>query len=171
MIITEFLLNGSLKDVLSSSMQLKIGSYWNNTKKLINIYGIAAAMSFLHSNNIIHRDLKPSNILVDDFLFPKILDFGLSKINDQPLNSLPEKLIGTPLYLAPEIWEKYEYSNAGDVYAFAYVEYEIILNERPFKFCESSEIAAKVTSGIRPTQSSTASLQESHRALLVARSI
>lgn len=170
-IITEFLLNGSLKDVLSSSMQLKIGSYWNNTKKLINIYGIAAAMSFLHSNNIIHRDLKPSNILVDDFLFPKILDFGLSKINDQPLNSLPEKLIGTPLYLAPEIWEKYEYSNAGDVYAFAYVEYEIILNERPFKFCESSEIAAKVTSGIRPTQSSTASLQESHRALLVARSI
>lgn len=58
---------------------------------------------------------------MDDFLFPKISDFGLSKINDQPLNLLPEKLIGTPLYLAPEIWEKYEYSNAGDVYAFAII--------------------------------------------------
>ena len=40
-------------------------------------------MSYLHSHNIIHRDLKTGNILEDDYLFPKIADFGLSKIYHQ----------------------------------------------------------------------------------------
>ena len=44
---------------------------WNDTKRLINIYGIASGMSFLHSQNIIHRNLKPSNILVDELIHPK----------------------------------------------------------------------------------------------------
>ena len=50
---------------------------WNDTKKLITIFIITSRMKYLHSNNI-HRDLKPDNILMDDFLCPKIADFGLS---------------------------------------------------------------------------------------------
>lgn len=46
-----------------------------NINKLIIIYGVASAMSYLHSHKILHRDLKPDNILIDDFLFPKIADF------------------------------------------------------------------------------------------------
>ena len=78
---------------------------WTDTKKLINVYGIASAMSYLHSHNIIHRDLKPANILEDDNFFPKIADFGLSKIYHQ--NKTTESTVGfkgTPIYNAPEIW-------------------------------------------------------------------
>ena len=37
-------------------------------------------MAYIHRLNILHRDLKPGNILLDEFLYPKIADFGLSKI-------------------------------------------------------------------------------------------
>ncbi|KAK8891101.1 hypothetical protein M9Y10_028306 [Tritrichomonas musculus] len=73
-ILTEFFINDSLKtgaDIES----------WNDTKKLINIFGIASAMAYLHSSNIIHRDLQPSNIYLDDYLSPKIGDFWIIEKN------------------------------------------------------------------------------------------
>lgn len=72
-IITELATNGSLEDLIlmeRNGSNKKIN--YDDTQKLIIIYGIAAGMSYLHSHNIIHRDLKPGNILLDDFLFPKI---------------------------------------------------------------------------------------------------
>lgn len=78
-IITEYAPNGSLEDLILSERQ-SAATHFDDTVKLIIIYGIASAMLYLHSRNIIHRDLKPANVLIDKFLFPKIADFGLSKI-------------------------------------------------------------------------------------------
>lgn len=39
-------------------------------------------MSYMHKHNAIHRDLKQENVLHDEFLYPKISDFGFSKITD-----------------------------------------------------------------------------------------
>ena len=66
-------------------MKIKI-SLWNDTLKLIEIYGVAKTMSFLHSNNILHRDLKPQNVLLDEYLFPKLGDFGFSKYISEKQN-------------------------------------------------------------------------------------
>ncbi|KAK8895587.1 protein kinase activity protein [Tritrichomonas musculus] len=86
-------------------------------------------MSYLHSNNILHRDLKPENIYLDDYLFPKIGDFGLSakshNIESMTFQSA-SGMKGTPSYSAPEILQFNEYSKSGDVY-------EIITGEVPFK--------------------------------------
>ena len=61
------------------------------------------AVNYLHSIGICHRDLKLENIMFKDKSFKtvKIIDFGLScktSVNE-PLKSL----LGTPLYLAPEV--------------------------------------------------------------------
>ena len=64
-IITEYMPNGTLHEIISLERKSIPSSYWNDTRKLINIYGIASAMSYLHSHKIIHRDLKPANILMD----------------------------------------------------------------------------------------------------------
>lgn len=47
----------------------------SDTQKLIIIYGIASGMEHLHSHDIIHRDFKPANILLNDHMYPIIIDF------------------------------------------------------------------------------------------------
>lgn len=71
--------------------------------KLINIYGIAAGISYLHDQNKIHPDSKPDNILLDEKLYT---DFGLSKeltVKDQFVLNSAYELKRTPVYCSPEI--------------------------------------------------------------------
>lgn len=106
-IFTEFASNGSLENLIQKEKYSSNGIL-KNINKLIIIYGVASAMSYLHSHKILHRDLKPDNILIDEFLFPKIADFGLSKVNhfnqvSMTMKSTIGSIKGTPIYMAPEI--------------------------------------------------------------------
>jgi serine/threonine protein kinase len=115
---------------------------WDDTKRAICAFGIAAGMCYLHKHGIIHRDLKSENVMLDENLYPKICDFGLSKV----LNSGEELAnriytmtlnVGTPIYMAPEIFTgegatQGKYSPAVDVYAYAMVLYEIALGTKPW---------------------------------------
>ena len=51
-IVTEFPLNGSLSNLLELSRINDVIENWNETKKLMIIFGIATAFSYLHSNGI-----------------------------------------------------------------------------------------------------------------------
>ncbi|KAK8835922.1 hypothetical protein M9Y10_040302 [Tritrichomonas musculus] len=133
-IITEFCNMGSLKDLIKMTNPPK---GWNSTKKLINIYGIASGMSYLHSRNIVHLDLKPENIMIDLDFHPKITDYYLSKINGQLhknfLFSIERKV--TANYIAPEILEREEeaFDKPADVYSFALIVFEIITGHPLFE--------------------------------------
>lgn len=153
-IITEIMTGGSLSDLINLERRGCSKDNWNDTRKLITLYGIAVAMMYLHSHNIIHRDLKPQNILMDDQLYPKIADFGLSKILHKNEDSMSAASIGgfkgTFLYSPPEVLTDDEYTMAGDVYAFGMIAFEVITNEEPFKNCSFFELSNKVSNGIRP---------------------
>lgn len=135
-IITELASNGSLKEAIEKA-NVGLGlPNWNETTKLIIIYGIASSLSYIHSLNIIHRDLKPENVLLDDELHPKLADFGLSKEISEESKNMRNPLYvlkGTPYYCSPEILDGNCYSKSGDIYAFGLIVYEIITTESPFK--------------------------------------
>lgn len=65
------------------------------------VLNIALALQELAHEQIAHRDLKPQNIMVKQDGSIVLLDFGLAKLYEDPLN--PESPVGTRRYVAPEL--------------------------------------------------------------------
>lgn len=56
-----------------------------NHQKFEITIGIISGIVQLHKQNIIHQDLKPGNILLNAQYIPKIVDFGIAKIQEKTL--------------------------------------------------------------------------------------
>ena len=138
-IIIQYMPNGSLQEMIELSMRGMAPREWSDTNKYINLLGISLAMNHLNSKNIIHSDLKPANILLDKNFYPRLCDFGLSKIYDEGTDRFNISFIdGTPFYMAPEIESSNLYSNKVDVYSFAKLAIELI--ESKINYIKITEI-------------------------------
>jgi serine/threonine-protein kinase len=68
---------------------------------------ICASLAEAHQKALIHRDIKPGNLFVyeragvPDTI--KVMDFGLVKSLRGPIVSAANVVVGTPLYMAPEL--------------------------------------------------------------------
>ncbi len=66
--------------------------------------GVVKGLCAAHGAGLVHRDLKPDNILIERTargLIPRIMDFGLVKLADDP-QTRAGMALGTPAYAAPE---------------------------------------------------------------------
>jgi serine/threonine protein kinase len=96
---------------------------------------VCDAVAYAHRNLIIHRDLKPSNILVDRAGEPKLLDFGIARILDTPLDqTVTQERLLTPDYASPEQIEGKPHSTASDVYSLGAVLYNLLTGRSPHTF-------------------------------------
>lgn len=114
------------------------------TNKSIILYGVSKGMEKLHSLNIIHRDLKSLNILLDEKKYPKISDFGMSKKKTDADNTMTKQM-GTPHWMAPEMFENANYNNKVDVYSFGILIWEVVTGQTPFAGLNGVQIAFAVT--------------------------
>lgn len=92
------------------------------------IQQIAAALDYAHQQQVIHRDIKPDNVLLDNDNHAYLADFGLVKALEHSnlTASLSGGILGTPAYVAPEIWHGGEALPQTDVYALACLLFEMI---------------------------------------------
>jgi serine/threonine-protein kinase len=86
----------------------------------------------LHRRGVLHRDVKPSNVLLDTGGVAALSDFGLARGPDWTRLTADGQILGTPHYLAPELIEGLEATEASDVYALGCVLYECLVGEPPF---------------------------------------
>lgn len=107
---------------------------------------LSNGLRFLRSQSIVHRDLKPANILLfnksamsqesKDFpsrnadLACKLTDFTMARRLDD--GELAKTVCGSPLYMAPEVLNRRNYTDKADLWSVGVILYRLIFNNMPF---------------------------------------
>uniref|UniRef100_A0ACD5WVQ9 Uncharacterized protein n=2 Tax=Avena sativa TaxID=4498 RepID=A0ACD5WVQ9_AVESA len=150
-------------------------------QQVVNIASyLANTLQYLQVLGIVHRDIKPANILLDKDLLPHLADFGLAmyqkdiksvsvenwKSSGKPTGGFYKKnMVGTLIYMAPEILRKDLHTEKSDVYSFAISVNELLTGVVPYTdlraeaqahtvlemtYTEQQLTSAVVSQGLRP---------------------
>jgi tetratricopeptide (TPR) repeat protein/predicted Ser/Thr protein kinase len=78
----------------------------------------AAGILAAHERGVVHGDIKPSNILVGYDARVRVADFGLARLVAQTSRVSRPTIVGTPQFMAPELWSGELPTTSSDVFAF-----------------------------------------------------
>ena len=145
--ITGLALSGTLKQYINknSHINMRVIKKWSNQ--------ILEGINFLHKQNIAHRDLKCNNIFINSNTGDILIgDLGLAKRRNDKFHSV----IGTPEYMAPEMYEneteEMGYDEKVDIYAFGMCLLEMITKKVPYSECTGiGHIYKKVSTNVKPS--------------------
>jgi len=112
---------------------------------------IAEGLGHAHSEGIIHSDLKAENILLTPQGVPKLADFGLAKQVQDSDPGTTTKLIGTPHYMAPELFNGVAPNSHSDVYALGVCYFFMLTGQLPFAGETLTELRSAVVNQPLPS--------------------
>ncbi|XP_068581035.1 serine/threonine-protein kinase Nek3 [Cebidichthys violaceus] len=110
---------------------------------------MCAAALHIHDRRVLHRDLKSKNIFLTDNGTIKLGDFGSACILNSS-KAYAHTYVGTPYYVAPEIWDNKPYNNKSDVWSLGCVLYELCTLRHPFQASSWRSLILKVCRGAYP---------------------
>ncbi|XP_053278993.1 serine/threonine-protein kinase Nek3 isoform X1 [Pleuronectes platessa] len=110
---------------------------------------MCAGAKHIHEKRVLHRDLKSKNIFLTDNGTIKLGDFGSACILNSS-KAYAQTYVGTPYYVAPEIWDNKPYNNKSDVWSLGCVLYELCTLRHPFQATSWKSLILKVCRGAYP---------------------
>ncbi|MGA1866973.1 MAG: serine/threonine protein kinase [bacterium] len=126
-LIMEYIDGLSLKEYVKLSHPVKIEVILSILRQLIDI------LTACHSRDVIHRDLKSQNIMIDKDGHVKLLDFGIARMTSLSDLTKTGTSIGTPEYMAPELFATNTYDPRTDIYALGIILFELLTGRLPFQ--------------------------------------
>jgi serine/threonine protein kinase len=119
---------------------------------------IAAGLQHTHDHGMVHGDISPGNVLIgEDGGTAKLCDFGLARAcEDTSVDHHPERVLGTPGYIAPEILAGSAPSPQSDLYSLAAVAYSLLTGYSLARTRDRSGTARGTLADLQPTPLATA---------------
>ncbi len=129
-LVMEYLPSRSLSEVVTAEGVLRVDQVAQIGAQ------VADALAATHAAGIVHRDVKPANILIGQGGriegLVKITDFGISHAAGDVTLTQTGQITGTPAFLAPEVAQGREMTEASDVFSLGATLYTCIEGQPPF---------------------------------------
>jgi serine/threonine-protein kinase len=114
---------------------------WREAMRIVG--RVADAVRYAHAQGVVHRDIKPANIMLVASGEPKIMDFGIAKLEAGQLTSTGQ-FFGTPLYMSPEQALGQPVDGRTDLFSLGSVAYLLLSGRPPFEAPNVPGILARV---------------------------
>ncbi len=146
-IVLEYLDGEDLADHLAHNGPLRVST------AVRFILEACEVLAEAHAAGIVHRDIKPANLFIakqrDKRRIIKVLDFGISKLTDEPVTQA-SAMLGTVTYMSPEqLRSAKEVDHRTDIWALGAVLYECLTGKPAFGGSNTAELIASVFSNDR----------------------
>ena len=93
---------------------------------------ICSALYYAHKNGVIHRDLKPENIMINQNNHVVVMDFGIAHAVKDIALTQAGMVMGSPLYISPELIKGEKVSARSDIYSIGIILYQMATATLPF---------------------------------------
>ncbi|RHZ81896.1 hypothetical protein Glove_117g497 [Diversispora epigaea] len=146
-IVLRYMKNGNLRDFLNQNKLLS----WIERIWLLNSF--IRGLAVIHDKGFVHRDLHPGNLMITEaynnskYKFIRLGDLGLCRL----ANETSSEAYGVLPYIAPEVFNKQQYTQASDIYSVGIIMWIISTGKKPFaNSAYNSELAINIFNGLRP---------------------
>jgi TolB-like protein/Flp pilus assembly protein TadD len=92
---------------------------------------LCGAVGAVHAAGLLHRDIKAQNVMRESGGRFVLMDFGTG--HDAANTSIAQRAGGTPLYLAPEIFEGHPATVASDIYSLGVLLFYLVTGRFPVR--------------------------------------
>jgi eukaryotic-like serine/threonine-protein kinase len=96
---------------------------------------VASALALVHARRFIHRDLSPANVRLTSDGHAKLIDFGaLASFG------IPQEIVGTPAFIAPECLARAPLDQRADLYALGALAYWCVTGRQAVRAASIAEL-------------------------------